>query len=58
MVETKQSTLRRRLTTLAPTDDQPDFPGFAEMRSEGMTDYVALVTRFAATGAIGEMDAI
>ena len=40
--------LRRRLTNPAPTDDQPDFPGFAEMRSEGITDYVALVTRFAA----------
>ena len=58
MVTTNQSMLRLRFTNPAPTDDQPDFPGFAEMRSEGMTDYVALVTCFAATGAIGEMDAI
>jgi adenylate cyclase len=58
MVETNQSVLRRRLTESTPTDDQPDFASFAELRSEGMTDYVAVVTRFAATGAIGEMDAI
>jgi adenylate cyclase len=50
--------LRRRLTESTPTDDQPDFASFAELRSEGMTDYVAVLTRFAATGAIGEMDAI
>jgi adenylate cyclase len=48
--------LRRRLT--AHAEEMPDFATFAELRSEGMTDYVALVTRFAATGTIGEMDAI
>jgi adenylate cyclase len=58
MVATNQSVLRRRLTDPTPTDDQPDFPSFAELRSEGMTDSVAQVTRFAATGAIGELDAI
>ena len=58
LVETNQSVLRRRLTESTPTDDQPDFASFAELRSEGMTDYIAVVTRFAATGAIGEMDAI
>jgi adenylate cyclase len=56
LVETNQSMLRRRLT--AHAEEMPDFATFAELRSEGMTDYVALVTRFAATGAIGEMDAI
>jgi adenylate cyclase len=58
MVENNHSVLRRRLTNPAPTDEMPDFPSFAELRNEGMTDYIAIVTRFAATGAIGEMDAI
>jgi adenylate cyclase len=58
MIETNQSLLRRRLTDMAPTDKIPDFATFTELRNEGMTDYLALVTRFAATGAIGEMDAI
>jgi adenylate cyclase len=58
LVETNQSVLRRRLTDPTPADGMPDFPSFAELRSEGMTDDLALVTRFAATGAIGEMDAI
>jgi adenylate cyclase len=58
MVETNQSVLRRRLTDPPATDETVDFASFAELRAEGMTDYVALVTRFAATGAIGEMDAI
>jgi len=58
LVQTNQSMLRRRLTDATPAKGTPDFATFAELRSEGMTDYVALVTRFAATGAIGEMDAI
>jgi len=58
MVETNQSVLRRRLTDPASPEGMPDFATFAELRSEGMTDYVALVTRFAGAGAIGEMDAI
>jgi adenylate cyclase len=58
MLETNQSVLRRRLTDPASPEGMPDFATFAELRSEGMTDFVALVTRFAATGAIGEMDAI
>jgi hypothetical protein len=58
LVETNQSVLRRRLTDPIPADGTPDFATFAELRSEGMTDYLALVTRLAATGAIGEMDAI
>jgi len=35
-----------------------DFPTIAQMRDEGMSDVVAMVTRFAAAGAIGEMDAL
>jgi adenylate cyclase len=53
MVETNQSVLHRRLTDPPTTDETLDFASFAELRAEGMTDYVALVTRFAATGAIG-----
>jgi adenylate cyclase len=58
MVETNQSILRRRLIDPAPSDEIPDFPSFAELREEGMTDYIAMVTRFAAASVIGEMDAI
>jgi adenylate cyclase len=58
MVETNQSVLRRRLTDPLPSQETPDFATFAELREEGVTDYVALVTRFAPTGVIGEMDAI
>jgi adenylate cyclase len=58
MVQTDQSILRRRLTDPAPPAEIPDFATFAELRRDGMTDYVALVTRFAATGVIGDMDAI
>jgi adenylate cyclase len=58
MVETNRSVLRRRLTDPSPPEGIPDFATFTELRNEGMTDLVALVTRFAGTGAIGEMDAI
>jgi adenylate cyclase len=58
MVETNQSILRRRLIDPSPSQEIPDFATFAELRKEGMTDCVALVTRFAPTGVIGEMDAI
>jgi adenylate cyclase len=58
MVETNQSLLPRRLTDREYSAELPDFAGLAEFRAEGMTDYVALVTRFAATGVIGDMDAI
>jgi adenylate cyclase len=58
MVETNQSILRRRLTDPSPSPEIPDFATFGALRNEGMTDFVALVTRFAPTGVIGEMDAI
>jgi len=58
MIETNQSILHRRLTDPSPSQETPDFATFTELRNEGMTDYVALVTRFAPTGVIGEMDAI
>jgi adenylate cyclase len=58
MIETNQSILRRRLIDPSPAPKGPDFATYAELRSEGMTDSVALVTRFAPSGVIGEMDAI
>jgi adenylate cyclase len=35
-----------------------EFPGVVALHDEGMTDYLALITRFAAHGVIGEMDGI
>lgn len=57
MVETNQSRLRRRLSD-PPPDNMPDFAAFEELRREGITDYLALVARFAGRGIIGDMDAV
>src|SRR5437879_805500 len=35
-----------------------EFPGVVALQDEGMTDYLALITRFAAHGVIGEMDCV
>jgi adenylate cyclase len=35
-----------------------DFPTIAKMRDEGMSDVAAMITRFARSGAIGEMDCL
>jgi adenylate cyclase len=35
-----------------------DFPTIARMRDEGMSDVAAMITRFASSGAIGEMDCL
>jgi adenylate cyclase len=35
-----------------------DFFNFARMRDEGMNDVAAMITRFAGSGAIGEMDSL
>ena len=35
-----------------------DYTNFARMRDEGMTDVAAMLTRFAGSGAIGEMDSL
>ena len=58
MVETNRSFLRRRLTEPPTFDETPDFAAFTELRDQGMTDFVALVTRFPAAGSVGDMDAI
>jgi adenylate cyclase len=54
MLQTGDSLLRCRLN--AATKD--DFAFLAELFADGMTDYVAIITRFAAEGVIGEMDCV
>jgi adenylate cyclase len=54
MIVTGGSQLRRRLAAGEPAD----FPAIVAMQDEGMTDYLALITRFAAPGVIGEMDCV
>jgi adenylate cyclase len=49
-----ESLLRRRLT--AKTDGE--FPILADLRARGITEYVAMATRFAAEGIIGDMDCV
>jgi adenylate cyclase len=46
--------LRRRLT--AETDNE--FSVFPELRAQGITDYIAMINRFAAEGVIGDMDCV
>jgi adenylate cyclase len=54
MLETGDALLRRRLnaTTVG------EFTFLSELLAVGMTDYVAMINRFAADGVIGEMDAV
>ena len=51
LYESDATMLRRRLP-----DRAADFPILAELGQQGMTDYVAMVNRFGADGAIGMMD--
>ena len=54
MLQTGASLLRRRLN--ANTKDE--FSMLADWLTAGMSDYVAITTRFAPEGVIGEMDAV
>jgi adenylate cyclase len=54
LLETGDSFLRRRLT---PANDA-EFSIFPELRAAGMTDYTAIINRFAADGVIGHMDCV
>ncbi len=54
MLQTGASLLRRRLDA----DTKDEFSTLAEWLAAGMTDYVAMIARFAAEGVIGEMDAV
>jgi adenylate cyclase len=51
LYETGATTFRQRLG-----NEQLHFPVLEELRQRGMTDYVAMVNRFGADGAIGLMD--
>jgi adenylate cyclase len=54
LLQEGNSWLRRRLST----SDTPEFPGLVDHQKDGMTDYLALINRFAEQGAIGEMDCV
>jgi adenylate cyclase len=54
MLASGDSVLRRRI----PADGELEFPAFAELREASISDYVAVINRFAEDGAIGEMDCI
>ena len=54
MLETGASLLRRRLGP----DTVDEFSLLPEWYAAGLTEYVAVLTRFAAEGVIGEMDAL
>jgi adenylate cyclase len=54
MVQTGESFLRRRVNDTA----KDEFPVVSELLAAGMTDYVAIITRFAPEGVIGEMDGV
>jgi adenylate cyclase len=54
MLQTGDSLLRRHLN--ATTEDE--FSLLPEWRAAGMTDYIAIITRFAAEAVIGDMDGV
>ena len=54
LLQSGGQTMRRRLVA----GDPADFLAIEQARSEGMTDYLALVHRFADEGVIGEMDCV
>jgi adenylate cyclase len=54
LLQSGEKMLRRRLGA----GDPVDFLSFKQARDEGMTDYLALVHRFAEEGVIGEMDCV
>jgi adenylate cyclase len=52
--ESGESLLRRRLTA----ETEAEFSIFADLRADGMTDYVAIANRFAGDETIGDMDCV
>jgi adenylate cyclase len=54
MLQTGEALLRRRLSEM----HDGEFNMLPEFRAAGMTDYVAIINRFAADGALGEMDCV
>jgi len=54
LLQTGESLFRVRLHT----GETADFSTIAQMREAGMSDVAAMITRFAGSGAIGEMDSL
>jgi adenylate cyclase len=54
MLQTGDSLLRRRLNAVS----KDEFSWLPDWLTAGFTDYVAIITRFAAGGVIGEMDGL
>jgi adenylate cyclase len=54
MLQTGESLLRRRITAAG----EGEFSVLPDMRAAGMTDYIAIINRFAAEGTIGDMDCV
>jgi adenylate cyclase len=54
LLQSGEEAMRRRLTPGLPVE----FASMAQFRDAGMTDYLALVHRFAAEGVIGDMDCV
>jgi adenylate cyclase len=54
MLQTGESLLRRRLNDAT----RDEFAVLSDLHAAGMTDYVAIINRFAAAGTIGEMDGV
>jgi adenylate cyclase len=54
MLETKTDFFRRNLAR----GDAADFPMIATLRNEGITDFVAMIQRFAAEDVIGQLDCV
>jgi adenylate cyclase len=54
MLQTGESLLRRCVTA----ESEAEFPILRDYQAAGMTDYVAIINRFAPEGIIGEMDCV
>src|SRR6266536_3550429 len=53
-VADRATLLRRRVTA----ESEAEFPVLRDYRAAGMTEYVAIINRFAPEGVIGEMDCV
>jgi adenylate cyclase len=54
LLQNGESLLRRRLTAAG----ESEFPIFSDLLATGMTDYAAIITRFAEDRVIGKMDCV
>jgi adenylate cyclase len=54
MLQTGENLLRQRVTA----ESETEFPVLREHRAAGMTEYVAMIDRFAPEAVIGEMDCV